>query len=92
VKEKAIFTNMVSPITKAKLRLLFEVAPLGRGFQNLLKPHPRLISLDPSSSSSCFLGDKFVHGESLFISASSKFVDQNFQALPFIESVYKSHS
>jgi sedoheptulose-bisphosphatase len=29
VKEKGIFTNVISPSTKAKLRLLFEVAPLG---------------------------------------------------------------
>ncbi|KAJ7519265.1 hypothetical protein O6H91_20G031100 [Diphasiastrum complanatum] len=29
VKEKGIFTNVTSPTTKAKLRLLFEVAPLG---------------------------------------------------------------
>lgn len=29
VKEKGIFTNVSSPCTKAKLRLLFEVAPLG---------------------------------------------------------------
>ncbi|WJX23923.1 sedoheptulose-bisphosphatase [Trifolium repens] len=29
VKEKSIFTNVTSPTAKAKLRLLFEVAPLG---------------------------------------------------------------
>ncbi|KAL5709219.1 sedoheptulose-bisphosphatase [Ranunculus cassubicifolius] len=29
VKEKGVFTNVLSPTTKAKLRLLFEVAPLG---------------------------------------------------------------
>ncbi|CAM6104118.1 unnamed protein product [Calypogeia fissa] len=29
VKEKGIFTNVISLSTKAKLRLLFEVAPLG---------------------------------------------------------------
>ncbi|XP_057981721.1 sedoheptulose-1,7-bisphosphatase, chloroplastic isoform X1 [Malania oleifera] len=29
VKEKGVFTNVTSPSTKAKLRLLFEVAPLG---------------------------------------------------------------
>lgn len=29
MKEKGIFTNVTSPSTKAKLRLLFEVAPLG---------------------------------------------------------------
>ncbi|KAL2633408.1 hypothetical protein R1flu_004887 [Riccia fluitans] len=29
VKEKGVFTNVISPSTKAKLRLLFEVAPLG---------------------------------------------------------------
>jgi sedoheptulose-bisphosphatase len=29
VKEKGVFTNVSSPSTKAKLRLLFEVAPLG---------------------------------------------------------------
>lgn len=28
VKEKGVFTNVTSPSTKAKLRLLFEVAPL----------------------------------------------------------------
>jgi hypothetical protein len=68
VNEKGIFINAISPMTKAKLRLLFEVAPLARVFQNLLKPHPAPIPLDPSSSSSSssFLGDKFVHSESLF--------------------------
>ena len=29
VKKKGIFTNVTSPTAKAKLRLLFEVAPLG---------------------------------------------------------------
>ncbi|KAG5239921.1 Sedoheptulose-1 family protein [Salix suchowensis] len=29
VKEKGVFTNVISPTSKAKLRLLFEVAPLG---------------------------------------------------------------
>ncbi|KAF9599459.1 hypothetical protein IFM89_038553 [Coptis chinensis] len=29
VKEKGVFTNVISPTTKAKLRLLFEVSPLG---------------------------------------------------------------
>lgn len=29
MKEKGIFTNVISPSAKAKLRLLFEVAPLG---------------------------------------------------------------
>lgn len=29
VKEKGVFTNVISPTTKAKLRLLFEVAPIG---------------------------------------------------------------
>ena len=28
VKEKGVFSNVTSPSTKAKLRLLFEVAPL----------------------------------------------------------------
>ena len=28
VKEKGVFSNVISPSTKAKLRLLFEVAPL----------------------------------------------------------------
>ncbi|KAJ6432557.1 hypothetical protein OIU84_019737 [Salix udensis] len=28
-KEKGVFTNVISPSSKAKLRLLFEVAPLG---------------------------------------------------------------
>lgn len=34
VKEKGIFTNVLSPTTKAKLRLLFEVAPLGLLIEN----------------------------------------------------------
>lgn len=29
VKEKGVFTNVTSPTSKAKPRLLFEVAPLG---------------------------------------------------------------
>ena len=29
MKEKGVFTNVTSPSAKAKLRLLFEVAPLG---------------------------------------------------------------
>ncbi len=29
VKEKGVFTNVTSPSTKAKLRILFEVAPIG---------------------------------------------------------------
>ncbi len=29
VKEKGVFTNVISPTSKAKIRLLFEVAPLG---------------------------------------------------------------
>ena len=29
VKEKGVFSNVTSPTTKAKLRLFFEVAPLG---------------------------------------------------------------
>ncbi|MEW5309469.1 MAG: hypothetical protein WDW38_001357 [Sanguina aurantia] len=29
VKEKGVFTNVTSPTTKAKLRILFEVAPIG---------------------------------------------------------------
>ena len=34
VKEKGIFTNVISPSTKAKLRLLFEVAPLALLVEN----------------------------------------------------------
>ncbi|KAL2333331.1 hypothetical protein Fmac_014544 [Flemingia macrophylla] len=34
VKEKGIFTNVASPSAKAKLRLLFEVAPLGLLIEN----------------------------------------------------------
>lgn len=34
VKEKGIFTNVISPSSKAKLRLLFEVAPLGLLIEN----------------------------------------------------------
>lgn len=40
VKEKGVFTNVTSPSTKAKLRILFEVAPLGllvsQGYESLL--------------------------------------------------------
>lgn len=36
VKEKGVFSNVTSPSTKAKLRLLFEVAPLA-----LLVSQPR---------------------------------------------------
>ena len=43
VKEKGVFTNVISPSTKAKLRILFEVAPL-----SLL-----VSSLDPFSPASC---------------------------------------
>ncbi|CAH8341657.1 unnamed protein product [Eruca vesicaria subsp. sativa] len=35
VKEKGIFTNVTSPTAKAKLRLLFEVAPLSLLIENL---------------------------------------------------------
>ncbi|KAG0595832.1 hypothetical protein M758_UG201900 [Ceratodon purpureus] len=34
VKERGIFTNVISPTTKAKLRLLFEVAPLALLIEN----------------------------------------------------------
>ncbi|KAI3994466.1 hypothetical protein MKX01_012723 [Papaver californicum] len=34
VKEKGVFTNVISPTSKAKLRLLFEVAPLGLLVEN----------------------------------------------------------
>eukprot|EP00270_Netrium_digitus_P004040 TRINITY_DN148_c0_g1_i1.p1 TRINITY_DN148_c0_g1~~TRINITY_DN148_c0_g1_i1.p1 ORF type:complete len:413 (+),score=109.13 TRINITY_DN148_c0_g1_i1:56-1240(+) len=34
IKEKGVFTNVTSPSTKAKLRLLFEVAPLGLLIEN----------------------------------------------------------
>jgi sedoheptulose-bisphosphatase len=34
VKEKGVFTNVTSPTTKAKLRILFEVAPLGLLIEN----------------------------------------------------------
>ena len=34
VKEKGVFTNVTSPSTKAKLRILFEVAPLGLMVRN----------------------------------------------------------
>ena len=40
VKEKGVFSNVTSPSTKAKLRILFEVAPLG-----LLVRHPLLTTL-----------------------------------------------
>lgn len=43
VKEKGVFTNVTSPSTKAKLRLLFEVAPLAllvRGVPFSLFPDP----------------------------------------------------
>lgn len=34
VKEKGVFTNVTSPSSKAKLRLLFEVSPLGLLIEN----------------------------------------------------------
>lgn len=34
IKEKGVFTNVSSPTTKAKLRVLFEVAPLGLLIEN----------------------------------------------------------
>lgn len=34
VKEKGVFTNVTSPSTKAKLRILFEVAPLALLVEN----------------------------------------------------------
>ena len=34
VKERGIFTNVTSPTTKAKLRLLFEVGPLALLIEN----------------------------------------------------------
>jgi hypothetical protein len=34
VKEKGVFTNVTSPTTKAKLRILFEVAPIGLMVEN----------------------------------------------------------
>lgn len=40
VKEKGVFTNVISPSTKAKLRILFEVAPL-----SLLVSMPLISSL-----------------------------------------------
>lgn len=41
VKEKGVFTNVTSPSTKAKLRILFEVAPLALlvRFPSLLPTH-----------------------------------------------------
>ncbi len=42
VKEKGVFSNVTSPSTKAKLRILFEVAPLG-----LLVRAPARVTLRP---------------------------------------------
>lgn len=42
VKEKGVFTNVISPSTKAKLRILFEVAPLA-----LLVRDPSPCPLEP---------------------------------------------
>ncbi len=42
VKEKGVFTNVTSPSTKAKLRLLFEVAPLGLLVSTKRLPLPSL--------------------------------------------------
>lgn len=61
VKEKGVFTNVTSPSTKAKLRLLFEVAPLALlvekvrpGCSPRRMPRssraPRLLPLDHTSS------------------------------------------
>ena len=38
VKEKGVFTNVTSPSTKAKLRILFEVAPLALLVMRLSPP------------------------------------------------------
>ncbi len=40
VKEKGVFTNVTSPSTKAKLRLLFEVAPLALLVRGVPFGHP----------------------------------------------------
>lgn len=43
VKEKGVFTNVTSPSTKAKLRILFEVGQGGCGsapFQDMVEAHP----------------------------------------------------
>ena len=47
VKEKGVFTNVISPSTKAKLRILFEVAPLSL----LVSPGTHLSHERPLSSS-----------------------------------------
>ena len=39
VKEKGVFSNVTSPSTKAKLRLLFEVAPLALLVSYILGKH-----------------------------------------------------
>ena len=46
VKEKGVFTNVISPSTKAKLRILFEVAPLSL-LVSLL--YINIVSRDPLS-------------------------------------------
>ena len=46
VKEKGVFTNVISPSTKAKLRILFEVAPLSL----LVSPSTHLSHERPLSS------------------------------------------
>ena len=48
VKEKGVFTNVISPSTKAKLRILFEVAPLSL----LVRPATRLSHERPPAVSS----------------------------------------
>ena len=47
MKEKGVFTNVTSPSTKAKLRILFEVAPLALLVR--LLPPPAACSLPKTS-------------------------------------------
>jgi hypothetical protein len=54
VKEKGVFTNVTSPSTKAKLRILFEVAPLGLLVSNL---PPLLVQIVPSLFLASYLCD-----------------------------------
>lgn len=58
VKEKGVFTNVTSPSTKAKLRLLFEVAPLALLVRSFLPspsaPHP-ILCLTPGLHTPCLL-------------------------------------
>ena len=53
VKEKGVFTNVISPSTKAKLRILFEVAPLSLLVRSYFQLHCNIALTIRLASASC---------------------------------------